>query len=90
MIAMDTQYGYGIRFDQLTATDLAEVLFCSSMQPSDAADHEAVRAAVAATLTAHAGRVTSCAEQLAESYGKDPEGTCRRMRWSRDLVARVF
>src|SRR5688572_24387858 len=90
MIAIDTQHGSGIRVSELTTTDLAEVLFCSSLQPSEVADPDTVRAAVAGSLRSHDGRVTACAEELAESYGKDPETTCRRMRWCRDLVGQVF
>ena len=90
MIAMGTQYGYGIRISELTQTDLAEVLFCSALQPSQAVDHDTVHEAVAEGLRAHDGRITDFAEQLAESYGKDPEITCRRMRWCRDLVGQVF
>ena len=74
----------------MTMGDLAEALFCSSLQPSDAADAAKVHAAIDASLRIHHGQIRECAEELAASYGKDPEITCLRMRWARSVVARTF
>jgi hypothetical protein len=76
--------------DSLTMGDLAEALFCSSLQPSEAVDSETVHAAIDASLRSHHGRIRECAEELAASYGKDPEITCLRMRWARSVVATTF
>lgn len=70
----------------VTPTDLAEILFCSSLQPSQAADAAAVGAALAQSLRTHGNQVTACTAELAEAYGKDPDIACRRMRWCRELV----
>ncbi|MGQ0632823.1 MAG: hypothetical protein ACT4P1_17545 [Sporichthyaceae bacterium] len=70
--------------------DLAEALFCSPLQPSEALDPVKVRDAVAASLRCHHNNVSECAEELAERYGKDPEGACLRMRWARATVAVAF
>lgn len=75
---------------RLSAGDLAEVLFCSSLQPSQPADAAAVTEAVAQSLRSHHNLVSECAEELAASYGKDPEVTCLRMRWARRLVAETY
>lgn len=74
----------------MTIADLAEILFCSSLQPSQPVDGDTVQAAVSQSLTSHHGHVQECAAELAECYGKDPEVACTRMRWCRDLVARFF
>jgi len=76
--------------DSMTAGDLAEVLFCSSLQPSEIADSDSVYAAIDQSLRSHHGLIRECAEELAASYGKDPEITCVRMRWARSVVARTF
>lgn len=75
---------------KLTVGDLAEVLFCSSLQPSDEVDPEKVFSALDQSLRAHHGEIRECAEELAASYGKDPEITCLRMRWARAVVTRTF
>ena len=74
----------------MTVGDLAEVLFCSSLQPSEAADPDTVVEALAKALSSHHGEIRECAEELAASYGKDPEITCLRMRWARTVIARTF
>ena len=74
----------------VTVGDLAEVLFCSSLQPSESADADTVVEALSKALTSHHGQIGECAEELAASYGKDPEITCLRMRWARTVIARTF
>jgi hypothetical protein len=74
----------------MTMGDLAEALFCSTLQPSEPIDSESVYAAIYASLRSHHGQIRECAEELAARYGKDPEITCLRMRWARAVVARTF
>jgi hypothetical protein len=76
--------------NDLTVIDLAEVLFCSSLQPSDSSDLDRVVAALRQSLQSHHGAVRECAEELAASYGEDPEITCLRMRWARSVIYRTF
>ena len=96
MIDMGTQAGNTIQtvpsgdLAGATAADLAEILFCSSLQPSQGTDPDTVRAALQQSLRLHEGRVAACAEELAACYGKEPDVACHRMRWCRDLVARLF
>jgi hypothetical protein len=74
----------------MTQGDLAELLFCSTLQPSQDPDPEAVVKALSQSLRSHHGQILECAEELAASYGKDPEITCLRMRWARTVIARTF
>lgn len=74
----------------LSIADLAEILFCSTLQPSQTVDGAAVQAAVSQSLRVHDGGVQACAAELAACYGKDPDVACVRMRWCRDLAARFF
>ena len=74
----------------MTQGDLAELLFCSSLQPSQDPDPETVVEALSQSLRSHHGQIRECAEELAASYGKDPEITCLRMRWARTVIARTF
>ncbi|HUR74922.1 MAG TPA: hypothetical protein VMZ00_11655 [Sporichthya sp.] len=74
----------------LTVIDLSELLFCSSLQPSDDSDLDRVLAALRQSLHSHHGTVRECAEELAASYGDDPEITCLRMRWARSVIYRTF
>ena len=72
-----------------TVGDLAEVLFCTSLQPSDAPDPRTVLAAVTRSL--RCGRsVCECAAEVAARYGDDPDTASRRMRWSRAAVIAAF
>ena len=74
----------------LTQGDLAELLFCSTLQPSQDPDPQTVVEALSKSLRSHHGQIRECAEELAASYGKDPEITCLRMRWARTVIARTF
>jgi hypothetical protein len=75
---------------QLSINELAELLFCSTLQPSQRVDASAVHSALAESLGSHHGQVLECAAELAASYGKDPEITCLRMRWARDLISATY
>jgi hypothetical protein len=74
--------------DHADVTTIAEVLFCSSLQPSDHPDSDRVRAAVSDCLRTYGGDVNACVGELARSYGKDPDCACARMRWCREMAAR--
>jgi hypothetical protein len=74
----------------MTICELSELLFCSTLQPSQVIDPETVAAALAQSLRVYAGQLGTCAAELAASYGKDPEVTCSRMRWARELIAANF
>ncbi|HEY2834450.1 MAG TPA: hypothetical protein VGJ14_18665 [Sporichthyaceae bacterium] len=74
----------------MSLNDLAELLFCSTLQPSQRVDASAVHSALAQALHSHHGLVVECAAELAASYGKDPEVTCLRMRWARDLISATY
>ncbi len=76
--------------EAMSIAELAELLFCSTLQPSQGCDPAAVDAALAQSLRVHHGQVRECAEELAASYGKDPEVTCLRMRWARSVVSQAF
>jgi hypothetical protein len=75
---------------QMSINELAELLFCSTLQPSQRVDATAVHSALAQSLHSHHGQVDECAAELAASYGKDPEITCTRMRWARDLISATY
>jgi len=71
-------------------TALAEILFCSSLQPSHGATAEQINAALYQTLLTHHDDVTECVCHLAQRYGDDPESACTRMRWCRTAVAAAY
>jgi len=75
---------------QMSLNELAELLFCSTLQPSQHVDASAVHSALAQSLHSHHGEVDECVAELAASYGKDPEITCTRMRWARDLISATY
>lgn len=76
--------------EAMSFSELAELLFCSTLQPSQPVDAAAVETALTQSLRMHHGQVRECAEELAASYGKDPEVTCLRMRWARSVVSQNF
>jgi uncharacterized membrane protein len=72
-----------------TPTELAEILFCSDLQPSDHPDPVRVRAAISHALRAR-GTVRACASEMARRFGEDPEGAQARMRWCRTAVLEAY
>ena len=74
----------------MSLSDLAELLFCSTLQPSQRIDASAVYSALAQALHSHHGQVRGCAAELAACYGKDPDIACTRMRWARDLISATY
>jgi hypothetical protein len=72
-----------------TARDLvAEALFASVLQPSDAPAPEAVRTTVTRTIL----RLGSdgCAGSVAQEFGDHPDTAVRRMTWVRALMAASY
>jgi len=75
---------------RMSLNELAELLFCSTLQPSQRVDASAVNSALVQALHSHHGLVQECAEELAACYGKDPDIACGRMRWARDLISATY
>ncbi|MEW9548545.1 hypothetical protein [Nonomuraea sp. NPDC050783] len=74
----------------MTTTDLAQVLFTTALQPSDALTPSAVREAVDRRLCACGGDAARCAAQVAQEAGDHPETYVRRMRWALGAVADAY
>lgn len=74
----------------LAVGELAELVFCSNLQPSQHPTPHAVRAVVLGYLSRDTDPLAECAAQVASCYGKDPEGTCERMRWARSVAMATF
>jgi hypothetical protein len=74
----------------MSVGDLAELLFCSSLQPSQRPTAQAVRIAVRESLRRHNDSLRECAAHVASCYGNNPEQTCARMRWARSLATASF
>ncbi|MFG1944459.1 hypothetical protein [Nonomuraea sp. NPDC048826] len=72
----------------LTVSELAQVLFASAVQPSDASTPERIRAAVDERLCA-CGQAF-CAAFVAQEAGDHPESYAARMRWALDTVAGAY
>lgn len=70
--------------------DLAELVFCSNLQPSQRPSARAVRHAVLESLRRHDNALGDCAAHVASCYGNDPEETCERMRWARSVAIVSF
>lgn len=71
-------------------SDLAALVFCSALQPSQAPGSAAVCAVVQEGLGRGEATARECAAEVAASYGDDPESACRRMRWARAVVMAAF
>lgn len=69
----------------LSAT-MAEAVFASSLQPSDAPTAAEVRVAIRTSLRRHHGS-RGLAAFCAGEYGDDPVTAVARMRWAIGLVA---
>jgi hypothetical protein len=78
-----------IQLDVVPKNLVAEVLFCSALQPSDHPTPQQVRAAVLDCLRAHHDEPWQCTAQLAAAYGHHPELACARMRWCLQMVAQA-
>lgn len=74
----------------LTVEVLAEVLFCSNLQPSQSPTVAEVLRALIRGLSRDGDPVRDCVAQLASAYGKNPDSACERMRWARSTVLAFF
>ncbi len=73
-----------------SVADLAELVFCSPLQPSQHPSAQAVREAVLGTLRRESAPLAACTAHVASCYGDDPELACARMRWARSVVIEAF
>ncbi|TDB90980.1 hypothetical protein [Actinomadura sp. 7K534] len=74
----------------LTASELAEILFCSGLQESDRPSAEQVRAAIEARLGACGGDRHACLAVVAQEAGDHPETYLARMRWALTTVSETY
>lgn len=70
----------------VAVSELAQVLFASSVQPSDACAPERIRAVVDERLWLR----DRCAAHVAQEAGDHPETYAARMRWALDAVACAY
>lgn len=73
-----------------SVADLAELVFCSPLQPSQHPSAQAVRDAVLHSLRLGSDPLAACAAHVASCYGDYPEVACARMRWARSVVLEAF
>ncbi|TDC08001.1 hypothetical protein E1267_11745 [Nonomuraea longispora] len=73
-----------------TTTELAQVLFATSLQPSDRLSPVQIRETVDERLCACGGDLARCAAYVAQEAGDHPETYVRRMRWALDAVAGAY
>ncbi|TDE25332.1 hypothetical protein [Actinomadura sp. 6K520] len=74
----------------LTASELAEILFCCGLQESDRPSAEQVRAAIDARLGACGGDRLACVAIVAQEAGDHPETYLARMRWALTTVSETY
>jgi hypothetical protein len=75
---------------ELGISDLAGVLFTSSLQESDNPSPWQVQAAVDETLEGCAHDCAVCAASVAQEAGDHPEQYVRRMRWALRTVTSAY
>jgi hypothetical protein len=66
---------------------VSEVLFASSLQPSDAPTAEAVTAAIGCTMRQLGP--ACCASRVAQEFGDHPQDAADRMRWVQQLLVEL-
>ncbi|MEV0389987.1 hypothetical protein [Nonomuraea sp. NPDC050643] len=74
----------------MTTTELAQVLFVTTLQPSDELSPFQIREAVDERLCACGGDPSWCAAYVAQEAGDHPETYVRRMRWALGAVAGAY
>ncbi|MEW2359162.1 hypothetical protein [Spirillospora sp. NPDC029432] len=74
----------------LTAAELAQILFASRLQASGHPSSEQVRAAIGERLDACGGDCGTCAAYVAQEAGDHPESYAARMRWALGAVGLAF
>jgi hypothetical protein len=68
----------------MTRAEVAEALFASDLQPSQAPSSEAIRAAVDSTLARYG--TDGCTALVASEFGDHPDLAVRRMTWVRRIM----
>jgi hypothetical protein len=70
--------------------DLAEVLFVSTLQESEAPTAEQVRAVIEQGLNAWKENCTACLGCVAQEAGDHPDAFSRRMHWALAMVHSAY
>jgi len=73
-----------------STTDLAEVLFVSTLQASEAPSASQVRTVVEQGLRAWTEDCMSCVSCVAQEAGDHPDEFARRMHWALATVRSVY
>lgn len=71
-----------------TADLVAEALFVSDLQPSQAPSAAAVEDAVVKVIRQYGS--TGCAASVAAEFGDHPDTAQRRMAWARELLRATY
>ncbi|GAA4922071.1 hypothetical protein HD597_006386 [Nonomuraea thailandensis] len=74
----------------MTTIELAQVLFVTAVQPSDAPSPFRIREAVTERLCACGGDPSWCAAYVAQEAGDHPDAYARRMGWALKAVAEAY
>jgi hypothetical protein len=74
---------FEVASQHITLTDaaLAELLFCSVIDPANTDMVIRARELVFTQLAVCRCNLSACAEQIGQEYGEHPEATARRMNW---------
>jgi hypothetical protein len=73
-----------------SAADLADVLFVSTLQASEAPTPSQVRMVIEEVLRTCGGDCAVCAARVAQEAGDHPEEYTRRMHWALETVEAVY
>jgi hypothetical protein len=73
-----------------STADLAEVLFASTLQASEAPNAYEVRTVIEQGLRAWADDCLACAACVAQEAGDHPDEFARRMHWALEMVESVY
>ena len=73
-----------------SAADLAEVLFASTLQASEAPTAEQVRTVIEQGLRIWSEDCTACLACVAQEAGDHPDEFARRMHWALEMVQSVY
>lgn len=74
----------------LTTSDLAQLLFTSTVQPSEDPTPERIRKTIDDLLCACGGDPANCAASVAQEAGDHPECFASRMRWALNTVTAAY
>ena len=79
-----------MRNQMMTATELAQVLFTSALQPSESLSALQIRSAIEDRLCGCGDDHTWCAAYVAQEMGDHPEAYVARMCWALDAVTSAY